>query len=113
MPEHVRQLASQVLQILLSAVSPYSLLKEHVLPQVLVPLLPQVGEGHWTTQIVPLRYFGELQVWQVISVPEQVRQLLSQVLQIRLSDVSPNSLEFAQEISQVLVPLLPHFGDGH
>ena len=47
---------------------------------------------------------------QVEGLVLQVLQLKSHVLQILLSDSSPNSLVFVQELSQVLVLLLPHLG---
>ncbi len=112
-PKQVRQLGLHVLQILLSEVSPYSLVFVQELEQALVLLFPQLGVGQASTQVDPLKYKGELQAVQDVAVPEQVKQLLSQVLQILLSDMSPNSFEFVQDTLQALVPLLPQFGEGH
>ncbi len=47
-----------------------------------------------------------------IDVISQVKQLGLHVLHILLSVESPNSLGLAQASSQVLVALLPHFGEG-
>ena len=93
-PVQVAQLLLQVLQILLSVESPNSLELVQLASHFLVLLFPQLGVGQAVTQVVPLRYKGELHVRQLVAVPEHVAQLELQVLQILLSDVSPNSLQF-------------------
>jgi hypothetical protein len=100
-PVHVAQLLSQVLQIRLSSTSPYWLVNEQEASHVLVPLFPHRFDGQAVTQTVPLKYLGELQVMQVVEAVEHVRQLGLQVLQIRLSVASPNSLVLAQALSHV------------
>lgn len=110
---HVRQLGLQVLQILLSERSPYSLVFVQLEAHCLVLLFPNVGLGHAITHVDPDLYLGELQVRQLIAVPEHVAHVESQGLQIRLFAVSPNSLEFAQELEHVLVLFTPQFGLGH
>ena len=81
--------------------------------QALVALLPKVGSGQAMTHVEPERNLGELQDKQLVAVPEQVAQLESQILQILWSLTSPNWLRPAQELSQVLVMLLPQRGLGH
>ena len=61
-PEQVRQMGSQVLQILLSLRSANSLELVHVDAQALVPLLPTDGLGQALTQVEELRNSGEAQV---------------------------------------------------
>lgn len=110
--KQVLQFESQVLHILKSEVSPYSLVLVQDKAQAFVPLFPQRGLGHCGTQVESLRYRGELQLVQNVDDPKQVAQLTEQVLHILLSSVSPYSLRFVQEGSQVLVKLFPQLGIG-
>ena len=61
-PEQVRQIGSQVLQILLSSRSGYSLELVHFKEQALVALLPTKGIGHALTQVEELRKDGKAQL---------------------------------------------------
>ena len=81
--EHVRQLGSQVLHILLSEASPNSLLFVQASAQALVTLFPHLGEGHAATQVLPLRNSGALQLVHVVAEPVQVAQLGLQDLQVQ------------------------------
>jgi hypothetical protein len=112
-PSHVRQLGSQHLQILLSDASPNSSEFAQADEQTLVEVSPHLGLGQAKTQVFPLRNFGALQLVHVVAVTSQVRQfVVSHILQILLSDASPNSLELAQEEEQTLVDVTPHLGLG-
>jgi hypothetical protein len=110
--EQVAHVALQVLQILLSDRSGYSLLFVHDAAQALVPLFPTVGLGHSVTHDEPDKNFGELHDKHVVAVPEQVAQLVSQVLQILLSARSAYSFVLVQLAAQALVPLFPIVGLG-
>lgn len=94
-------------------ISPNSLIFVQLLSQVRVRLLPQVGDGQAMWQEPEPRYLGELQLEQAAAVPEQVAQVLPQTLHILLSEVSPNSFVFEQEVPHVRVLLLPQVGVGH
>jgi hypothetical protein len=112
-PSQVRQLGSQHLQILLSDASPNSSEFAQADEQTLVEVSPHKGLGQAETQVFPLRNFGAVQLVHVVAVPSQVRQLVvSHILQILLSDASPNSLAFAQEEKQTFVEVTPQLGLG-
>jgi hypothetical protein len=108
----VRQLGSQILHIRLSERSPKSLVFAQADEQTLVDVSPHSGLGQEETQVLPLRKLGALHVVHVFAVPSQVRQFGSQILQILLSETSPNSLVFAQAKVQALVEVTPHLGLG-
>ena len=112
MPEQVAQDASHVLHILLSNKSAYSFVLVQEAAQALVPLFPTRGSRQAVTQVVPDKNLRELQDRQEVAVPEQVKQLGSQVLQILLSLISTYSLELVHVDAQALVPLLPTEGLG-
>ncbi len=54
-PVQVAQFASHALQILLSEMSPYSLIFVQLSSHFLVKLFPHLGEGHAAMHIEPLR----------------------------------------------------------
>lgn len=111
---HVAQLESQALQILLSATSPYSFEFLQDASHFLLLLFPQLGLTQAVMQLETLRNREEPHDKQLVEVPgaTRVAQVKSQVLQIR-SVPSPYSFVFAQLVLQVLVPLFPHWSDGH
>ena len=112
-PAQVAQAASHFLQILLSFGSPNSFKFMHESEQVLVPLLPTEGVGQAFTHFDLLRNKGAEHERQRSDEFTHVKQLASQVLQIRLSAMSPYSLEHWQVAPQVLVSLFPNIGLGH
>jgi hypothetical protein len=67
-PVQVAQLMSQVLHILLSDTSPYSLIYAQEESQVLVMLFPQRGIEQLETQTEVNKYSGELQLRHVVAV---------------------------------------------
>ena len=111
---HVLQLSKQGLQIRLSDSSPNSDSRLHLISHLLVGTIPQYGAGHCCTHLEEIvsRKLGVLQDVHSMEVCWQVLQLSLQVLQIRLSLVSPYSFELLQAASHRLVELFPHDGLG-
>lgn len=110
---HVKQLELQVLQILLSEISPNSFEFVQLVPHSHVPLFPKRGLGQASTHEESDLYRGESHVKQFVAAVWHVLQVASQGLQILLLAASPNSLELGQELEQVLVLFIPQLGMGH
>ena len=87
-------------------------MEAHSKSQVFVPLFPQYGAGHVSTQVLSnlFKYNCPAHSRHFTAVSEQVLQFSLQGEQILLLDASPNSLLRVQVKAHSLVPLLPQYG---